>query len=83
MDFRREWLKEKVCDTLGLDGGHYFEEMLAAGEGELEDLLTTFLEDDIREEESEKKLFYVYRSVYDRLVDKEILVPEVGNTRDK
>ncbi|KAI4469012.1 dynein heavy chain [Holotrichia oblita] len=77
MDFRREWLKEKVCHSLGLDGDRYFEEMLAAGEDELDDQLSTFLEDDIKEEESEKKLFYVYRTAYDRLVDKEILVPEV------
>lgn len=83
MDFRREWLKEKVCHSLGLDGDRYFDEMVAAGEDELDDQLSTFLEDDIKEEESEKKLFYIYRTAYDRLVDKEILVPEVGKLRNK
>ena len=81
MDYRREWIKRKVCDCLGLEiteDHDYFEDMLQAGDGELDDQLSAFLEDDISDEESEKRLFSIYRTSYDRLVDREILVPEVG-----
>lgn len=79
-DYRREWVKLRVTDCLGLPSESYFEDLMAANDGELEDLLTMFLDDDIIDQtDSHKKFFYVYRTPYEKLVDEEILVPEIGS----
>lgn len=78
-DYRREWIKQKVTRYLGLPSDSYFEDLMAANDGELEYLLDIFLDDDIiTQHESHKKFFYVYRIPYEKLVDEEILVPEIG-----
>ncbi|XP_022902554.2 dynein axonemal heavy chain 10 [Onthophagus taurus] len=80
MDCRREWVKNKVSCYLGLENtpeNDYFEDMIQSEDGELDDLLSTYLEDDINDLESAKRLFCVYRTSYEKLVDKEILVPVV------
>lgn len=80
IDYRREWIKEKVIHYLGLPEGNYFSDMLAADEGELESKFDMFLDDDIVDiQESHKKFFYVYKTAYDKLVEEEVLVPEIGN----
>ncbi|XP_066245712.1 dynein axonemal heavy chain 10 isoform X2 [Euwallacea similis] len=78
-DFRREWVKDTVTKVLGLNSGHYFEDMMANTE-ELEDKMTSYLEDDQLDQElsvNNKRFFYVYRTTYEKLVEKEILVPEI------
>lgn len=79
VDYRREWIKERVVQYLGLPDGSYFDDMLAAEDGELEEKLDTFLDDDILlTTDAHKKIFFVYKSSYEKLVDEEILVPEIG-----
>lgn len=79
VDFRREWIKEQVVRYLGLPDGSYFDDMLAADDGELEEKLDAFLDDDILlPSEAYKKFFYVYKIAYDKLVEEEIMVPEIG-----
>ncbi|KAF2892470.1 hypothetical protein ILUMI_13689 [Ignelater luminosus] len=77
-DHRREWVKDRVTKFLGLNSGDYFEDMMAANEGELEEQLTSFLDDDLFQHSGiENKLFYFYRTSYDRLFEEEILVPQI------
>lgn len=79
VDYRREWIKQQVVSYLGLPSGDYFEDMLSANDGELEFLLDAFLDEDvIAQNESHKRFFYVYRTTYEKLVDEEIMVPEIG-----
>ncbi|XP_066140827.1 dynein axonemal heavy chain 10 [Euwallacea fornicatus] len=80
-DFRREWVKNTVTRVLGLNSGHYFEDMMASSE-ELENKMTSYFEDDQLDQElsvNNKRFFYVYRTTYEKLVEKEILVPEIVN----
>lgn len=79
VDYRREWIKQKIMNYLGIPSGSYFEDMLAENDGELEYSLDVFLDEDIlAQHESYKKFFYVYRTVYQKFVDEERLVPEIG-----
>lgn len=78
VDYRREWIKEKITKYLGLPDGTYFDDMLAANDGELEEKLDMFLDDDIMLPDESHKKFYFYRTTYEKLVDEEILVAEIG-----
>ncbi|XP_050294970.1 dynein axonemal heavy chain 10 [Anthonomus grandis grandis] len=79
-DFRREWVKNTVTRVFGLASGHYFEDMMASAD-ELEDKLSSYLEDDLLDQEldtvNNMRLFYVQRTSFEKLVEKEILVPEI------
>lgn len=78
-DFRREWIKQKVTDYFGLDSFDQFEEMMANEDNELEYELSNFLDEELDSEtDSKKRIFYVYRTFYDKFIDQEIIVPEVG-----
>lgn len=79
-DFRREWVKNTVTRVFGLSSGHYFEDMMASAD-DLEDRLSSYLEDDQLDQElstSNDRFFYIYRTSFEKLVEKEILVPEIG-----
>lgn len=77
-DFRRDWVKNSVTKYFGLDSGEYFEEMMAQND-ELEYQLTSFLDDDfLKKDEAYRRLFYIYKTSYEKLVDEEIMVPEIG-----
>lgn len=78
MDYRREWMNQKLCTYLGLDpSGNYFEEMLLADD-DLDYALQQFVDDELLTWDRERTLFHVYKTSYDKLVEKEILVPEIG-----
>lgn len=77
-DFRRNWIKNSVIQFFGLESGEYFEEMMNQNE-DLEYLLASFLDDDfLKNDESAKKVFYIYKTSFEKLIDEEILVPEIG-----
>lgn len=79
MDYRREWVKDRVLKMTGLDSHQYFEDLMSANDGELDDKLLAFLDDDVPPTDPvANKLFYVYRVPYEKLVEEEILVAEVG-----
>lgn len=77
-DFRRNWIKNRVIKFFGLESGKYFEDMMNQNE-DLEYLLASFLDDDfLKNDETGKRLFYIYKSSFEKLIDEEILVPEIG-----
>lgn len=77
-DNRRNWLAKTVTKMFGLNSTNYFEEMVSNNE-ELEDALTSYLDDDlIKTTDFHKSLFYVYKTSYEKLVEEEIMVPEIG-----
>ncbi|XP_030756931.1 dynein heavy chain 10, axonemal [Sitophilus oryzae] len=78
-DFRREWIKNTVTKFLGLNSGQYFEDMVANTD-ELDYGLSSYLEDDVLDQElspDNKRFFFVHRTSYEKLVEKEIIVPEI------
>lgn len=79
-DFRREWVKNRILNYLGVDDDIYFEEMLAENDGYLEQQLTMLLNvnDENLDEKFENKIFYVNRTWSDRLFQEEIYVKELG-----
>lgn len=79
-DFRREWLKNTVTKVFGLSSGHYFEDMMDSAD-ELEDRLSSYLEDDLMDHELynfNNRFFYIYKTTFEKLIEKEILVAEIG-----
>lgn len=81
MDFRREWVIERVSMYLGLSSeDNQFAEMIANGDDEdLEDNFNAFLDDEIYGEDTFKRVFTFYRTSYTKLTEKEIMVEEIGN----
>ncbi|KAH1015210.1 dynein axonemal heavy chain 10 [Dendroctonus ponderosae] len=78
-DFRREWVKNTITKVFGLSSGDYFENMMTSAD-ELEDKLSSYLEDDLLDQElsnTSNRFFYVFRTSFEKLVEKEILVPEI------
>lgn len=80
VDFRREWVKERVLSYLGIEDDLFFDEMLAEKDRLLEKKLEIFLDahEEQLPEEFEHKVFYVYRTWSDRLFEEEIFVQELG-----
>ena len=71
-------MNRKLCSYLGLDpGGDYFEEMVLADD-DVDYALQQFLDDELPARSRERTLFHVYKTSYDKLVEKEISVPEIG-----
>lgn len=79
MDHRREWIKDRILKMTGLDADEYFEDLMSANDSELDDRLAAFLDDDIQPTDPiAERLFYVYRVPYEKLVEEEIMVAEIG-----
>lgn len=82
MDYRREWIKDRVLQMTGLDSHQYFEDLMEANDGELDDQLLSFLDDDVHPTDSSaNKFFYVYRVPYEKLAEEEIMAAEVGTLK--
>lgn len=77
-DYRREWVAERACAYLGMDSTDIFNDMFQFGDEDMEDQFLTFIEDDLTLADSDKRCMFVYRTPYERLIEKEILVPEIG-----
>lgn len=76
VDYRRDWIKERVTTYLGLNSEHYFEDAMNANEAELEEGLTYFLDNDIsRQDGANKRLMYFYRVPLEKLIEEEVMVP--------
>lgn len=76
-DYRREWIVDRACSYLGMESNDNFNDMFQFGDDDLEDLFSAFLEDELSRSEPEKWCFYLYRTPYERLMEREILVPEI------
>nr|CAD7578460.1 unnamed protein product [Timema californicum] len=76
-DHRLEWMKRKVMTLMDEEDEQLFLDMLQHKEGELEYLMLAFLDDDIvLDKDLHKKIFYVYKTYYDKIVQEEKLIPE-------
>nr|XP_023021939.1 uncharacterized protein LOC111510260 [Leptinotarsa decemlineata] len=75
IDFRREWVKKKFTKFFGLNSNKYFEEMIENSD-DLDDKLSSYLEDDYLTPEENKVFFYVYKTSHEKLVEEEIMVAE-------
>lgn len=78
-DFRIEWMKWKILTFFGETDENLFNDMLSQNDGELKVKLQKFLNGVITDmTDSEKRLIFFYKSYYDKIVEEEILVPELG-----
>ncbi|CAG2057661.1 unnamed protein product [Timema podura] len=74
---RLEWMKQKVLTLMDEEDEQLFLDMLQHSEGELEYRMLAFLDDDIvLDKDLQKKIFYVYKTYYDKIVQEEKLIPE-------
>ncbi len=82
-DYRLDWVKERALAVLDEDDEEIFDHMLARDDGELEDRLLSYLDDDIMgAHDIGRKLFFVYKTYYEKIVKEEIVVAEEGNIYD-
>lgn len=77
VDFRREWLKKKTLDFMGLQDEEYFDHMSAANK-DFEEHLASFLDDEILRDE-DREILYIFKSFQEKLIEEETMVPYTGN----
>lgn len=78
-DYRLDWVKERALAYLDEDDEDLFDEMLSRNDGELEDRLLSYLDDDIMgAHDIGRKLFFVYKTYYEKIVKEETVVAEEG-----
>lgn len=77
-DYRRVWIAERSCAYLGMDTTDIFNDMFQFDDEDLEEQFSSFYEDDLTKTDFIKRCMYIYRTPYERLIEKEILVPEIG-----
>ncbi|KAK3924935.1 Dynein heavy chain 10, axonemal [Frankliniella fusca] len=76
-DYRLDWVKERALAFLDEEDEELFDDMLARNDGELEDRLLSYLDDDIMgAHDIGRKLFFVYKTYYEKIVKEEIVVAE-------
>lgn len=75
MDYRFRWVRDRLCKTLGVYEPRYIETVLA----EFYEELVAFFDDEISDHrEDHKKIFFAYRTFYDKLVEEEVKALEPG-----
>lgn len=75
-DYRLVWLRDRISKILGVQDHPETLETLIS---EQREAFISFLEAEVTKvDESEKCLFYIYRTFYDRLVEKEVVTIEKG-----
>jgi len=78
-DYRLDWVKERALAFLDETDEELFDEMMSRNDGDLEDRLLSYLDDDIAgAHDTERKLFFVYKTYFDKVIEEEIVVPEEG-----
>lgn len=76
-DFRVVWLRDRISKLLGVEEHPETVEELFR---ENYDKFINFLEDEIDNiDEMQKCILYIYRTFYDKLVEREVLTIEKGN----
>lgn len=75
-DYRLVWLRDRISKILGVQDHPETLETLIS---EQKEAFINFLEAQVTNvDETEKCLFYIYRTFYDRLVEKEVVHIEKG-----
>ncbi|XP_055585530.1 uncharacterized protein LOC129738373 [Uranotaenia lowii] len=73
MDFRVQWFRNYLCQALGVQEPRYIESVLS----DHHDSLIQFFEEEITDNRDDhKRLFFAWRTFYDRLVEKTVKVLE-------
>lgn len=77
MDFRIEWLRHKLSCLLGVPEREYTEPVII----QYYDQIKSFFDDALDSvQDLEKRSFFIHRTFYDRMVEKEIVVMEAGES---
>jgi hypothetical protein len=78
-DVRVEWVKRKALKFMEETSGQLFDDMLAEDGDHLRHKMISFLNDDILgSQDVSKRLFFLYKTYYEKLVHEELLAPGDG-----
>lgn len=81
VDYRKEWIKNRVLTFLDEEDASLFDQMCARHGNKIGKRLTDYLEDRIvATHDLDKRLFIVYKTYYDKVVHEEVIVAEQGNS---
>lgn len=76
-DFRMVWMRDRISKALGVQD---HPEALETLMNERQDEFQAFLDDEVSDiSEMEKCILYIYRTFYDRLVEREVVTIEKGD----
>lgn len=76
-DYRLLWIREKVLTFMNEDDPLLFHELLERDGQRVDELLNSYLDEDLfGVQDLEKKVFFIYKTYYDKIVEEEILVAE-------
>jgi hypothetical protein len=75
-DYRMVWLRDRISKAMGVqDTPDALENLMKKHDDEFQ----AFLDDDVHDvDELEKCIFHIYRTFYDRLVEREVVTIEKG-----
>jgi dynein heavy chain, axonemal len=79
MDQRIVWIKQRIAVTLGVSELDILEATLADNEERLMGFFEPIVVDE--PDEMVKRVLFVYRTYYDKLIEEEIIVLEAGELR--
>lgn len=75
-DYRIVWMRDRITKTLGVQD---HPEALETLMREHQDEFQAFMDDEVRDvSEMDKCILYIYRTFYDRLVEREVVTIEKG-----
>lgn len=79
MDYRFRWVRDHLCRSLGVYEPRYIETVL----NEFYDELVAFFDDEISDHrDDQKRIFFAYRTFYDKLVEETVVAMEPGKFGD-
>lgn len=80
-DIRVEWVKGKALKFMEETSGQLFDDMLAEDGGHLGHKMLSFLNDDILgSQDASRRIFFLYKTYYEKLVQEELVAQENGKT---
>lgn len=75
VDYRIDWLRDRISKALGV----YHQDVLDTLINDHHEQFQAFMDDDVKNiNELEKCVFFIYRTFYDRLVEREVVNIEKG-----
>lgn len=77
-DPRKLWIRDRTLALTGVHNHRLFQEMILANNGAVDDQLYKFLNEHIPQTEYENKLFIVFKTYYEKIIDEKIVVRQLG-----
>lgn len=77
-DPRKLWIRDRTLAMTGVHNHRLFQEMILANNGAVDDQLYKFLNENIPQTEYDNRLFIVFKTYYDKIVDEKIIVRQLG-----